>query len=155
MESTGVPNSRAQSHWLRVGLVVAVIIVASTAGVLFLVPFSHSVNEKSAFAIVVPYNASARECTGVIFDHVGTFSFVFQLPILATGNVYLLTVTDPNSNQLYSSPGDSGFDGAFSVSLMSSVYEFCLRTPGINYLYFGGAAAGLGTLSYTLSTPIL
>jgi hypothetical protein len=155
MDPTGVSKSRSRSPWAGVGLVVAVLIVATTAGVLFLVPFSHPVKEMSAFAIVVPYNASEHECTAVGFDHVGAYSFALQLPALATGNVYFLTVTDPNGNQLYSSPGDSGFNGEFSVSWVVSSYEFCMKTPGFNYPYFGGAAAGLGTLSYTLATPTL
>jgi hypothetical protein len=155
MEPTGVPKSRSRSPWVGVGLVSAVINVASTAVVLFLVPLSHQVNEESAFAIVVPYNASDHECTGLIFDHLGVYSFALELPGQATGNMHLLTVTDPNGRQLYNSPGESAFNGDFSVSLMSSVYEFCLKTPGFNYQHFGGAAAGLGTLSYTRSTPIL
>jgi hypothetical protein len=138
-----------------VGLLLAVIVVASTFGLLFVVRFRHHVDEASPFAIRVPYNASESECSGVTLNHAGKYSFTVQLPGQASGNVYFLTVARANGSKLYDSPGDSEFSGSFAVDLASSVFEFCLRSPGINYTYLGGAATGLGILLYTEYAPVL
>ncbi|MFZ1023881.1 MAG: hypothetical protein WAN87_07085 [Thermoplasmata archaeon] len=155
MDSAPHPKPRIRLHWWGAGVIVAVVVVASTLSVLYFIPFSQSATETTAFAIVVPYNASELECTLVGFDHTGTYAFEVQLPIQATGDIFLLIATGPNGSQPYRSPGNVYFDGSFPVSDSETLYRFCLETVGINYTPLGGAAAGIGTLTYAHDAPIL
>lgn len=130
---------------------VTVTIVAATAlGLLFLLPIPRSATERIAFSILLPYNVSENRCDWLTFSHGGSFSFAISIP---NGNAILLTVTSPTNATAYRGIGYSSIDGTFGANSVGA-YEFCLGTM-INYPYEGGFATLAGTLTYSMSSPIL
>lgn len=132
-------------------VVVALTLTGATAlGLLFLYPASHTVKEHDSFSILLPYNVSQNQCDSLTFGHDGSYTFTTSIP---NGNEILLTVTGPTNATEYRGFGYTSIDGTIGAS-SDGAYEFCLGTT-INYPYEGGFAALAGTLTYSVSSPVL
>jgi hypothetical protein len=142
----------SRRHLPRLVMVGVVLIVAAATmlGLLFLYPVPHSVIVRDSFSMPLPYNVSQNQCAWSTFGNTGTYSFTVDF---LNGNVIFLTVTSPTNSTVYRGFSDSHIGGTIN-EVSGSAYEFCLSTT-INYSYEGGFAAVNGTLTYSLSSPLL
>ena len=149
MPTAGPPNRRSSSPLSIVSVVVAVVAIA-TFGFLALVPVAHSLSEQNSVQILLPYNVSESQCAWSTLGDRGSYTFTANF---LNGNVIFLTVTGPTNVTAFRSFGDSTISGTIA-GISSGAYEFCLSAP-VNYSYEGGFATVNGTLTYSVSSPIL
>jgi hypothetical protein len=146
---SGEGNRRHLPRLGKVGVVLTVVAV-TVLGFLFLYPVPHSVSVRDSYSIPLPYNVSQNQCAWSTFGNTGTYSFTVDF---LNGNVIFLTVTSPTNSTVYRGFGDSQIAGTIN-EISGGSYEFCLSTA-TNYSHEGGFAAVNGTLTYSLSSPLL